>query len=306
MDFQAHLATFTDHARRRASRVPERPLGGRLDRSLIRSIQRFQAGEDGDGTGLIAAAARAGDPVYLAAVRLFVAEEQSHAAQLADVLRYAGAAPIGGHWTDTVFVLVRRAGGLRLELLTLMLAEVVALRYYRALRDGSGDAYVSGVAARILADEQRHVPFHLDRLRQGFAGTPRAGRVAAAGGWSVLMLGAVLVVALDHGRALRTLGVTRRRFVTDVLRLFRPMVASVFGAAAGELPFIRASACALAHRLLIRVRHCRGDASRNEERTSGSEAHRQDRLHQRLHPRDRVCRRGLAGGRRGRGHAERA
>jgi hypothetical protein len=43
------------------------------------------------------------------------------------------------------------------------------------------------------------------------------------------MVGATLVVAADHGGALRTLGVTRRRFVTDVLRLFRPMAASVFG-----------------------------------------------------------------------------
>jgi len=229
MDFQHHLATFEEHARLRAGRAEPRPLGGQLHPALIRSIQRFQAGEDGDGTSLIAAARRAGDPVYLAAVRLFVAEEQSHAVRLANVLRYAGQAPIGGHWTDTVFVLARRGGGLRLELLILMLAEVVALHYYRALRDGSGDAYVADVAARILADEERHVPFHLDRLRQGFAATPPAGRVAAAGGWWVLMVGATLVVALDHGRALRVLGVTRRRFVADVLRLFRPMAASVFG-----------------------------------------------------------------------------
>jgi len=230
MDFQQHLATFEEHARRRAGSGERQPAGGRLPRALIRSVQRFQAGEDGDGSSLIRAAQRAGDPVYLAAVRLFVAEEQSHAVRLATVLRHAGAAPIGGHWTDTVFVLVRRGGGLRLELLTLMLAEVVAVRYYRALRDGSGDAYVSGVAAGILADEERHVPFHTDRLRQGFAGTPAAGRFAAAAGWWVLMIGAVLVVAADHGGALRVLGLTRRRFVADVLRLFRPMVAAVFGA----------------------------------------------------------------------------
>ncbi|GAA2706257.1 ferritin-like domain-containing protein [Actinoplanes palleronii] len=229
MDIHQHLAMFEEHARRRAARTEPQPLGGQLPPALIRSVQRFQAGEDGDGTSLIAAATRAGDPVYLAAIRLFVAEEQSHAVRLANVVRYAGAAPISGHWTDTVFVLVRRGGGLRLELLTLMLAEVVALRYYRALRDGSGDDYVADVAGRILADEERHVPFHLDRLRQGFAGTPLAGRVAAAAGWWALMTGAALVVSLDHGGALRALGLSRRRFVADVLRLFRPMVTAVFG-----------------------------------------------------------------------------
>ncbi|WP_430790333.1 ferritin-like domain-containing protein [Actinoplanes sp. G11-F43] len=234
MDFQEHLATFQEHARRRAEQAEPQPAGGRLPTALIRSIQRFQAGEDGDGASLIAAAERAGDPVYHAAIRLFVAEEQSHAVRLANVLRYAGAAPIGGHWTDTVFVLVRRAGGLRLELLTLMLAEVVALRYYRALRDGCGDDYVSGVAGRILADEERHVPFHLDRLRQGFAAVPAAGRFAVACGWWTLMVGAVSVVALDHGRALRALGVSRRRFAADVLRLFAPMAGSVLRSRPGR------------------------------------------------------------------------
>lgn len=226
---ESHLATFQEHARLRAVRTEPQPLGGWLPPALIRSIQRFQAGEDGDGGSLIAAADRAGDPVYAAAVRLFVAEEQSHAVRLANVLRYAGAGTIGGHWTDTVFVLVRRAGGLRLELLTLMLAEVVALRYYRALRDGSGDDYVGEMAGRILADEERHVPFHIDRLRQGFADTPAAGRAVAGAGWWVLMAGAVGVVAADHGAALTALGVTRRRFVADVLGLFRPMVTAVFG-----------------------------------------------------------------------------
>ncbi|HWS39638.1 MAG TPA: ferritin-like domain-containing protein [Actinoplanes sp.] len=224
-----HLATFQEHARLRAGRTEPQPLGGWLHPALISSVQRFQAGEDGDGASLIAAAERAGDPVYHEAVKLFVAEEQSHAVRLANVLRYAGAGTIGGHWTDTVFVLVRRAGGLRLELLTLMLAEVVALRYYRALRDGTGDDYVGDVAGRILADEERHVPFHIDRLRQGFAGTPAAGRAVAAAGWWVLMVGAAGVVAADHGSALRVLGVSRRHFIRDVLRLFRPMVTSVFG-----------------------------------------------------------------------------
>ncbi|WP_212846708.1 ferritin-like domain-containing protein [Actinoplanes ianthinogenes] len=236
MDFQEHLATFEDHARRRAGRVEPQPVGGWLPPALIRSIQRFQAGEDGDGTRLLAAAERAGDPVYLAAIRLFEQEEQSHAVRLANVLRYAGAAPIGGDWTKAVFVLVRRGGGLRLELLTLMLAEVVALRYYRALRDGSGDEYVGDVAGRILADEQRHVPFHLDRLRQGFARTPPLGRLAAAAGWWVLMTGATVVVALDHGRALRVLGVSRRQFVADVLSLFHPMVPAVFRRRIGAQP----------------------------------------------------------------------
>jgi hypothetical protein len=232
MTYQEHVRDFELHARLRAELVEHWPSGGRLDPALVRSLQRFQAGEDGDGASLISKSARAGDQNYLAAVRLFVAEEQNHARLLKNILTYGGESIIDGHWTDTVFVAVRRALGLRLELMTLMLAEVVALRYYRALRDGTRDALVTDVAGRILADEQRHVPFHVDRLRDGFADTPVAARLIAAGFWWVLMTGATLVVAVDHGRALHVLGVSRRRFVREVLALFRPIVREVFFAAA--------------------------------------------------------------------------
>ena len=229
MTYRDHVDDFEKHARMRAELVEEWPSGGRLDPALVRSVQRFQAGEDGDGASLIANSDRAGDRDYLAAVRLFVAEEQNHARLLKNLLTYAGQPTIAGHWTDTVFVAVRRALGLRLELMTLMLAEVVALRYYRALRDGTDDTLVTDVAARILADERRHVPFHVDRLRDGFADAPVALRLIGAGFWWVLMTGATLVVAVDHGPALCSLGISRRRFVRDVLAIFRPIVRQVFG-----------------------------------------------------------------------------
>jgi hypothetical protein len=226
--YAEHVEEFERHRRLRAGLVERWPIAGPLDPALVRSIQRFQAGEDGDGASLLAKSAKAGDADYLAAVRLFVAEEQNHARLLRNVLACAGEETIDGHWTDTIFITVRRGLGLRLELMTLMLAEVVALRYYRALRDGTDDRLLTDVAGRILADEQRHVPFHVDRLRAAFASTPLLGRLAGATFWWLLMTGATLVVAADHGPALRHLGVPRRRFVTDVLALFRPIVHDVF------------------------------------------------------------------------------
>ncbi|NEE41497.1 ferritin-like domain-containing protein, partial [Streptomyces sp. SID7982] len=94
-----------------------------------------------------------GDAEYASAVRMFVAEERNHARLLALLLASGGAPVIASHWSDRAFVTLRRALGLRLELLVLMIAEVVALRYYRALRDGAGDALTREVAGRILADE---------------------------------------------------------------------------------------------------------------------------------------------------------
>ncbi|MFD7031318.1 ferritin-like domain-containing protein [Streptomyces sp. NPDC059917] len=217
--YDAWVRDFEAERERRA-RVgdPDWSGGAVLDPALVRSLQRFQVGEDGDGSALIGKARRAGDPAYARAVRLFVAEEQNHARMLALLLAAGGADTLSGHWSDTVFVRLRRTLGLRVELLVLMVAEVVALRYYRAVRDGAADPLVAEVAGRILADEERHVPFHCRRLREGLAGLPRPGRRAVVAAWQVLLAGAAVVVSVDHGPALRGLGVRRGAFVRDVLR----------------------------------------------------------------------------------------
>ncbi|WP_327046652.1 ferritin-like domain-containing protein [Microbispora sp. NBC_01189] len=227
-DFTGWLRDFEGAALlRRTWGDPDWSRGVRLDPALVRSLQRFQVGEDGDGAFLTGKAGRAGDPVYAAAVRLFVAEECEHARLLARLLEAAGAATLRGHWTDAVFVRLRRLLGLRLELMVLMLAEVVALAYYRAVRDGAGDPLASEVAGRILADELRHVPFHRDRLRWSFRRSSRLTRAVAAGLWWALLSGVVAVVVADHGGALRAVGVPGAAFVREVAARFHGVVAGV-------------------------------------------------------------------------------
>ncbi|GAA3529928.1 ferritin-like domain-containing protein [Amycolatopsis ultiminotia] len=210
-------AEFAGQARRRQLRPePEWACGAVLDPVVVRSVQRFQVGESGDGENLIASAGR-----HRAAVELFVEEERTHARLLARLLEAAGARTIDGHWSDALFIRVRRACGPRLELMVLLIAEVVALGYYRALRDGAGDALTTEVAARILADEERHVPFHVDRLRErGIHGFVRAV-------WRVLTAGAVGIVLFGHGRALRGLGVPRIAFAAETWARFEQVLVDV-------------------------------------------------------------------------------
>ncbi|MEG3630955.1 ferritin-like domain-containing protein [Streptomyces poriticola] len=223
-----------ERARRAAQGDPDWREGARLHREVWAGIQRFQVGEDGDGANLVAKADRAGDPDYARAVRLFVAEEQNHARLLARLLAAGGMPTLNGHWTDRVFVRLRRLMGLRLELLVLMVAEVVALRYYRALHEGTDDTLTSEVAGRILADEQRHVPFHCERLRASLAELPRPARRPVMALWRLLLLAASLVVAADHRRALRRLGLAAPRFVADVMALSGGVVAAVLSPAGVE------------------------------------------------------------------------
>ncbi|MEU4803860.1 ferritin-like domain-containing protein [Actinosynnema sp. NPDC023587] len=218
--FTEWVRDFEDQERRRRETGdPDFARGAVLPPAVVAGVQRFQVGEAGDGANLIAKATRAGDGEYAAAVRMFVAEERNHARMLALLLRSAGAETIDGHWSDAVFVRLRRALGLRLELMVLLIAEVVALGYYRALRDGTADPLVSDVAGRILADERRHVPFHCLRLRGEL---PRP----VHGVWWVLLGGALAAVCWDHGPALRSLGVTRRGFAVEVAGLFKAAVAA--------------------------------------------------------------------------------
>ncbi|MEY2228153.1 ferritin-like domain-containing protein [Streptomyces sp. BF23-19] len=207
-----------ERERRAALGDPDWGKGTQLPADIVRSIQKFQVGEDGDGSALTAKADLAGDPVYSQAVRLFIAEEQNHARMLELLLAAGGAETLDGHWSDAAFVRVRRLLGLRVELLVLMIAEVVALGYYQALRDGATDPLTTEVAGRILADEERHVPFHCLRLREGLAGLPRPARRAVTAGWRGLLAGAAALVAVDHGPALRALGVDRGAFVARTVR----------------------------------------------------------------------------------------
>ncbi|WP_354638121.1 ferritin-like domain-containing protein [Kitasatospora camelliae] len=236
-EFAAWVRDFaTERDRRAAGADPDWESGAVLSPAVRASIQRFQLGEDGDGANLIAKADAAGDPHYTAAVRLFEDEEHNHARLLARLLEAGGATTSAGHWSDTVFARMRRAVGLHAELLLLMVAEVVALRYYRALRDGTEDPLTSEVARRILADEERHIPFHCARLHASIAQLPRAARRPVLAGWRMLLLGAGLVVAADHGRALRELGVGRGRFLADVAGSAGPVVAAIVGTDPPRVP----------------------------------------------------------------------
>ena len=193
---------------------------------LIASVRRFQLGESGDGLQLLRKAAQAGDPEYLRAAELFVAEEQQHAALLLRLLGYLGGKPMRRHWSDAVFVRLRRLMGLRTELMVLTVAEVVALSYYGLAADGP-DPVVRAVAARIVADEHPHVRFQRQRLRAGFADSTAPMRVLAFGLWWVTAIGATVVVALDHGALLDAIGYRRRRFIRDVLADFAALANAV-------------------------------------------------------------------------------
>ncbi|MBO0922127.1 ferritin-like domain-containing protein [Cellulomonas sp. zg-ZUI222] len=196
------------------------PLTGPERAAIARSLQRFELGESGDGAVLLAKAERAGDPTYLAALELFVAEEQRHSALFGQALAHLGWPPLTSHWSDAAFTALRRALGLRTEVALFLVAEAVALHYFTALRDGCRDPQVARMAVRILADEEEHVRFQVHRLHDGLADLPAPARWGVRALWWPVALGAAVVVTVDHRAALRACGVRPATFLGRALRSF--------------------------------------------------------------------------------------
>lgn len=189
-------------------------------RGFIRSFQRFELGESGDGACLLAKARRAGDPVYLAALTLLVEEEQKHSALFRRGLAHLGAPTLGSHWSDDAFTMLRRALGLRTELALFLIAEAVAMPYFVALAGSAPDPVLRTIGRRLEADERNHIRFQIDRLRQGFSHTPAPVRVLAGIVWSIIAVGAATTVVVDHGAALRSCGLRPVAYYRAAIRQF--------------------------------------------------------------------------------------
>ncbi len=198
-----------------------------LCRALIRSLQRFQVGESGEGKHLRRAAATLDDPDYAAAIDLFIREEQEHARLMAEVLKALGAPLLKRHWSDGCFILLRRLFDLQFEVLVLLVPEMIARRYFRAVHDGTRDPVVRAVCAQICHDEEGHLAFHIDTLQRLFAGRSLWFRAMTRVGWRLLFRLACLVVMLDHRSILTRCGVSPARFWWDCGLIFDEVAASV-------------------------------------------------------------------------------
>ena len=198
---------------------------------LIRSLQRFQTGESGDGAHLKRVAAASGDPAYLAAIDLFVEEEQEHAALMARVLAGLHAPLLGQHWSDRCFRFLCNLAGLHLELMVILVAEIIAKCYFRALHTGIADPVMRAVCAQILHDEESHIAFHCDTLRPALSTLPAPVRYAAHLGWRVLLWLVYGVVLYDHRALFRALGVPPGAFRRDCAAIFQAAATRVFSPA---------------------------------------------------------------------------
>lgn len=167
--------------------------------AVASSIQQFQLGEGSEGTAFIDRAHRFDDDAeFISTLRLFIQEEQRHSASLGRFLHLHGIPRLKKHWLDQVFRRIRRMAALELIVTVLVTAEMIAVPYYRALRNATESPLLRALCGQILQDEVAHLQYQsgtLARLRVGRSAMRRALTELAH---AVLLNATVLAVWMEH------------------------------------------------------------------------------------------------------------
>lgn len=184
---------------------------------VLESLRAWQLGETSDGSRLLAAAerfaARANDPNFVTAIKLFIAEEQRHGDALGRFLDLAGTPRKRWDWGDTIFRLFRHfLTRIELWATVVVMVEVHAMLYYAAVRRATRSPVLRRICAQILRDEVPHIRFQCERLAICSRGRNRLLTALNFVSNRVLFAGITVAVWFAHRRALRAGGFTPRRF----------------------------------------------------------------------------------------------
>lgn len=167
------------------------------------SVQQFQRGENSEGRHLMDRAHEMGDTTYADALRVFIREEQEHARILGMWLQHQGIPLVREDVVDGIFRLLRRLGGLEWSVRVLITAELIAAVYYRALRDATPSAALAAICQQILLDEEQHITFQSSAIRAMDRQRSAVARFVRHNLHRLLIVAAVGVVWLQHGRVMR-------------------------------------------------------------------------------------------------------
>jgi hypothetical protein len=123
----------------------------------------------------------------------------------------------------------------------LLLPEMIAKCYFRALRDGTHDEVLCAVFAQIVRDEDGHVAFHVEYLRRAFVDLSFTKRILAQVIWRILYRAACAAMMFDHRDVLLACGLTLPEFWKRCGHVFDETAAGIFSPAHVLVPSIPAT-----------------------------------------------------------------
>jgi hypothetical protein len=202
-------------------------LSGAERLAVIASIQQFQLGEDASGVRMLERAQQfsraTGDLGLIAALKLFVREEQRHSKILARFLQIEKAPCLRKHWVHDVFRWIRGLAGLEVCLKVLVTAELLARPYYAALRDATGSPLLRGICQRIFDEEGAHLRFQAFTLGRFQDRHSRWMQALIKRCHVVLLASTAMLVWIEHQAVFRAAGITFRRFWEETWQEFNTL-----------------------------------------------------------------------------------
>jgi hypothetical protein len=213
----------------RCDRAPSASLRAEIPPDLrqpvVVSLGRFQLGEAAGGKlheDIVIYRDAALDPALRRSVQLYIEEEWRHSRELACIIRALGGELQTQHWTNGAFTACRRILGLKTKMMTLAIAEVIGIVYYRALARGIGSAALATSLRRIANEESIHLDFQSAFFDLAISLKPRAlqrpYRWLLRGLMLLIFSAALVVLLLDHGSILRRAGANRAALVKAAWR----------------------------------------------------------------------------------------
>jgi hypothetical protein len=115
--------------------------------------------------------------------------------------------------------------------MVLLMPEMIAKRYFRALHDGTGNAVLKAVFLQIAQDEDGHLAFHIEYLRRAFQRMSFTRRILVLVIWRIAFRVTCLAVMLDHWPVLNAVGIKPRQFWDDCGEIFDEVAAGIFSPA---------------------------------------------------------------------------
>jgi hypothetical protein len=193
-------------------------------KAVMASIQQFQLGEGASGARMLERAQRfareTGDLGFIAALKLFLREEQRHSNILARFLHIENVPCLRKHWVHSAFRALRGLAGLELCLKVLVTAEVLARPYYAALRDATGSPLLKSICQRIFEEEGAHLRFQAFALSQFQKRHRRLTQSVIKMFHFVLLASSAALVWTEHKAVFRSAGRTFRQFWRETLQGF--------------------------------------------------------------------------------------
>jgi len=198
----------------------EEKLTHREKKIITTSLQQFQKGENSEGKHFFNFARAFPDLLYPECIKLFIAEEQTHALVLGKFMDKHGIQRIRKHWVDGVFRWIRKFSGLENSVIVLVTAEIIAKVYYKALMNCTLSVLLRKICVQILKDEDQHIIFQCYALSY-FHKKKNPTRKFFTRRWHlVLMIGTILIVWVYHGKVLRTGGYNFSKFFFETITIF--------------------------------------------------------------------------------------